>query len=248
MQEYSYYNDNMNLNNYTIKAQEAIQVALKVAEEHQQLAIEPGHLLQAILQTDEHHIGFLLKKLHINQQILTDKLEGAIHSYPKASGQQPYISSDTHTALSKAESYLKVFKDDFIAVEHLLLGLAAGSDKVGNLMKDVGFAEKQLIKAIQELRGSSRVVDPNAEAKYRSIERYSKNLNSLAKAGKIDPVIGRDDEIRRVLQIISRRTKNNPILTRRARRREDSHCRGPSTAHHRRRRTREHQVQNYHCP
>lgn len=202
----------MNLNDYTIKAQEAIQVALKAAEEHQQLAIEPGHLLQAILQTDEYHIGFLLKKLHINQQILTDKLEGAIHSYPKASGQQPYVSNDTHTALSKAESYLKVFKDDFIAVEHLLLGLVAGSDKVGKLMKDVGFVEKQLIKAIQELRGSSRVVDPNAEAKYRSIERYSKNLNNLAKASKIDPVIGRDDEIRRVLQIISRRTKNNPIL------------------------------------
>ena len=199
-------------NNYTIKAQEAIQAAVKVAEEHQQLAIEPGHLLRAILQTDEHNIEFLLKKLNINQQVLTDKLEGAIGSYPKASGQQPYISNDTHTALSKAESYLKVFKDEFIAVEHLLLGLAAGSDKVGSLMKDAGFAEKQLIKAIQELRGGSRATDPNPEAKYRSLERYSKNLNNLAKAAKIDPVIGRDDEIRRVLQIISRRTKNNPML------------------------------------
>lgn len=202
----------MNLNNYTIKAQEAIQAALKVAEEHQQLGIEPGHLLQAILQADEHNIGFLLKKLNINQQLLTDKLTELICTYPKASGQQPYLSNDTHTVLRSAESYLKVFKDEFIAVEHLLLGLVTGHDKVASLMKDAGFAEKQLIKAIQELRGSSRVTDPNAEAKYRSLERYAKNLNALAKAGQIDPVLGRDDEIRRVLQIIARRTKNNPIL------------------------------------
>mgnify|MGYP000480071515 CR=1 FL=1 len=203
----------MNLNNYTIQAQEAIQAALRVAEERQQLGIEPGHLLQAILQADEHNMEFLRKKLNINQQLLTDKLTELIRTYPKASGQQPYLSNDTHTVLRSAESYLKVFKDEFIAVEHLLLGLVTGHDKVASLMKDAGFAEKQLIKAIQELRGSSsRVTDPNAEAKYKSLERYAKNLNALAKAGKIDPVLGREDEIRRVLQIIARRTKNNPIL------------------------------------
>jgi ATP-dependent Clp protease ATP-binding subunit ClpB len=202
----------MNLNNYTIKAQEAIQGAIKAAEDYQQLGIEPGHLLQAILQADEQNIGFLFQKLNINQQALKDRLVELIRSYPKASGQQPYLSNDTQTALKKAEAYLKTFKDEFIAVEHILLGLAAGSEKVAQLMKSMGFEEKQLIKAIQELRGSNRVTDPNAEAKYRSLARYSKDLNALAKAGKIDPVIGRDEEIRRVLQIISRRTKNNPIL------------------------------------
>jgi ATP-dependent Clp protease ATP-binding subunit ClpB len=202
----------MNLNNYTIKAQEAIQGAIKATEDNQQLGIEPGHLLQAILQADEHNISFLFKKLNINQQALKDKLTEVIQTYPKASGQQTYLSNNTQTVLRKAEAYLKTFKDDFIAVEHILLSLVAGSDKVAQLMKSMGVEEKQLIKAIQELRGSNRVTDPNAEAKYRSLARYSKDLNSLAKAGKIDPVIGRDEEIRRVLQILSRRTKNNPIL------------------------------------
>ena len=202
----------MNLNHYTIKAQEAIQSAIKIAEDQQQLAIAPGHLLQAILQTGEHNIAFLFKKLNIEQSLLATKLEAIVRSYPKASGQQPYLANDTNTVLRKAEAYLKHFKDEFIAVEHLLLGLVAGSDKVGTLMKEVGLEEQALIKAIQELRGNSRVTDQNAEAKYRSLERYSKNLNALAKAGKIDPVIGRDEEIRRVLQILSRRTKNNPLL------------------------------------
>ncbi len=202
----------MKLNNYTIKAQEAIQNAVRIAEDLQQLAIEPGHVLQSILQIAEHSVTFLLKKLKVNRALLMHKLYDLISSYPKASGQQPYLSGDSNTALRKAESHLKHFKDEFIAIEHLLLGLAAGSDKVGSLMREVGFEEQSLTKAIQELRGTNRVTDQNAEAKYRSLERYSKNLNELAKAGKIDPVIGRDEEIRRILQILSRRTKNNPLL------------------------------------
>ncbi len=202
----------MNLNNYTIQAQEAIQSALKIAEAHQQLAIEPGHLLKAVLQADGYIIDFLLKKLNADRPLLTRKLAEIINSYPKASGQQPYLANDANIALRKAEAYLKNFKDEFIAVEHLLLGLAAGNDKVGKLMQEIGFEEKYLTKALQELRGTNRVTDQNAEAKYRSLERYSKNLNALAKSGKIDPVIGRDEEIRRVLQIVSRRTKNNPLL------------------------------------
>lgn len=202
----------MHLNNYTIKAQEVIQYALKLAEDHQQLAIEPGHLLQAILQTGEHNIAFLFKKLNVDQVLLANKLDDIVRSYPQASGQQPYLANDTHTALRKAEASLKQFKDEFITVEHLLLGLLAGSDKVGSLMKEVGLGAQALIKAIQELRGNNRVKDQNAEAKYRSLERYAQNLNALAKTGKIDPVIGRDEEIRRVLQILSRRTKNNPLL------------------------------------
>jgi ATP-dependent Clp protease ATP-binding subunit ClpB len=202
----------MNLNNYTIKAQEVVQRALKIAQDQHRLAIEPGHLLQAILQVEGHSIDFLLKKLAINRSLLAHKLDDLVDSYPKASGQQPHLASDSNTALRKAEAYLKDFNDEFIAVEHLLLGLAAGNDKTGSLMREVGFEEKALTKAIQELRGTNRVTDQNAEAKYRSLERYSNNLNVLAKAGKIDPVIGRDEEIRCILQILSRRTKNNPLL------------------------------------
>ena len=202
----------MPLQNYTIKAQEALQEASIIAEQHQQLSIEPGHILQAILKAEEHNIGFLHKKLGINQQLLTTKLAELINKYPKASGPQAYLGNDTHIALRSAESYLTVFKDEFVAVEHLLLGLVAGQDPVAKLMKELGFAEQTLIKAIEELRGSHRVTDHNAENRYRSLERYANNLNALAKAGKIDPVIGRDEQIRRVLQIIARRTKNNPIL------------------------------------
>jgi ATP-dependent Clp protease ATP-binding subunit ClpB len=202
----------MNLKNYTVKAQEAIQAALQLAEERQQLGIEPGHLLQAILQADEQNISFLFNKLQVNQQQLTNQLETILSAYPKASGTQPYLTNDTHAVLSKAASYLKTLQDEFIAVEHLLLGLVTSNNKIAILLREAGLQEKLLIKAIQELRGNSRVTDPNAEVKYRSLERYSKNLNQLAKAGKIDPVIGRDEEIRRVLQIISRRSKNNPIL------------------------------------
>ena len=202
----------MNFNNYTIKAQEALQKAAEVAGGYQQQGIEPGHLLKAVLQSDENMISFVLNKLSINRNQLDSGLETIIQSYPKVSGQQPYLSNDASTVLRKAESYLKEFGDEYVAVEHMLLGLLDGKDKTAQLMKQAGFATKELKLAIQELRGGERVTDQNAEAKYKSLERYSKNLNQLAKAGKIDPVIGRDDEIRRVLQILARRTKNNPIL------------------------------------
>ncbi len=202
----------MNLNNYTIKSQEAIQKATEIALGNEQQAIETGHLLKAILGTDENVISFINKKLNINTALLDSRLNEIIQSYPKISGQQPYLSNATHSALSKATGYLKEFKDDYVAIEHLLLGILAGKDPVGQLMKDVGFVKKDLVKAIQELRGGSTVSDQNAEGKYQSLQRYSINLNELARKGKIDPVIGRDEEIRRVLQILSRRTKNNPML------------------------------------
>ena len=202
----------MNFNNYTIKAQEALQKAAEIASGYQQQGIEPGHLLRAMLQSDENMISFVLNKLSIQRNQLDDELERILQSYPKVSGQQPYLSNDSATVLRKAESYLKEFGDEYVAVEHILLGLLGGKDKAAQLMKQAGFAEKELKLAIQELRGGDRVTDQNAEAKYKSLDRYSKNLNQLAKAGKIDPVIGRDDEIRRVLQILARRTKNNPIL------------------------------------
>lgn len=202
----------MNFEKFTIKSQEALQKSAEIATGAQQLAIEPGHLLKAILETDENVSNFLFKKLNINGGILEAKLGEIINSYPKASGQQPHLSSTTNTVLQNADKELREFKDEFVAVEHLLLALLSVKDKVSTLMKDVGFDKPSLIKAIKELRGGSSVTDQNAEAKYKSLERYSKNLNELAKLGKIDPVIGRDEEIRRVLQILSRRTKNNPIL------------------------------------
>ena len=202
----------MNFDKYTIKSQEALQKAAEIATSNQQQAIEPGHLLRALLASDENVIPYLIKKLNVNRAQLDSRLEEVLSSYPKVSGSQPYLANASAAALQKAETYLKNFNDEFIAIEHILLGLLAGNDKTASLLKDLGINEKHLIAAVKELRGGRNVTDQNAEAKYKSLERYSNNLNELAKKGKIDPVIGRDDEIRRVLQILSRRTKNNPIL------------------------------------
>ena len=202
----------MNFEKYTIKSQEAIQKSAEIAIGGHHQAIEPGHLLKAILTTDENVIGYLIKKLNVNRVLLDSKLDEVLHGYPRVTGQQPYLSSTTNSVLQQAEKELREFKDEFIAVEHLLLAILQTKDKVSSFMKDAGFERTALIKAIKELRGGSSVTDQNAEAKYKSLERYSKNLNDLARKGKIDPVIGRDEEIRRVLQILSRRTKNNPIL------------------------------------
>lgn len=204
----------MDFKKYTIKSQEAIQKAAELAAGNQQQAIEPGHLLKAILLSDENVISFLIKKLSVNKVQFETKLEDIVNGYPKVSGSstQPYLSNDAHSALTKSLEFLKDFKDEYVAIEHIVLGLLAGKDKVASLMKEVGFGKKELIAAIKELRGGNSVTDANAESKYQSLSKYSKNLNELASQGKIDPVIGRDEEIRRVLQILSRRTKNNPIL------------------------------------
>ncbi|MEQ9402365.1 MAG: ATP-dependent chaperone ClpB [Cyclobacteriaceae bacterium] len=202
----------MNFNNYTIKSQEALQKATEIATGNQQQVIETGHLLKAILQSDESLISFLLKKLGVTKGQISSRLEEVVNGYPVVTGGQPYLSNDAAKALQTAEKQLKEFEDEFVAIEHIIIGLVEGNDKVAQLLKDAGFEKKQLIAAIKELRGGEKVTDQNAEAKYRSLDRYSKNLNELAKKGKIDPVIGRDEEIRRVLQILARRTKNNPIL------------------------------------
>jgi ATP-dependent Clp protease ATP-binding subunit ClpB len=203
----------MNFDQYTIKAQEVIQQAAQMAQGNQQQAVETGHVLKAILQEDVSTSGFLMKKQNVNQQRLSQALEAIVNGYPRVSSTQTFLGNDLSAAMTKAQTYLKEFNDEFVSIELLLLGILAGKDGVALLMKDAGFKEKELKEAIKELRGKNNPVkDQNAEAKYRSLERYSKNLNDLARAGKIDPVIGRDEEIRRVLQILSRRTKNNPIL------------------------------------
>jgi ATP-dependent Clp protease ATP-binding subunit ClpB len=202
----------MNFEKFTIKAQEVLQKSAEIAQAQQQQAIEPGHLLKAVLEADENVVPFLLKKLNVNQALLAAKTDELVTGYPKVIGSQAYLSSSTNAILQQAEKELRDFKDEFIAVEHLLLAMVGSKDKASQLLKDAGIERSTLIKAIRELRGGTSVTDQNAEAKYKSLERYSKNLNELARKGKIDPVIGRDEEIRRVLQILSRRTKNNPIL------------------------------------
>ena len=202
----------MNLNNYTIKAQEAIQKASEITSGNQQQAIENAHLLKGMLLVDENVVNYLLKKLNVNINRLNISLDEQIASYPKVSGSNVYLSSDTNSTLQKALSYVKEFKDEFVSVEHLLLAVLAGKDKTAGLLKDFGATEKDLKKAILELRGNNKVNDQNAEATYNSLNKYARNLNEYAESGKLDPVIGRDEEIRRVIQILSRRTKNNPIL------------------------------------
>jgi len=202
----------MNLDKYTSKAQDAIHHAIQIAEENEQLGIEPGHLLKAIMQVDESNLAFLCTKLQVNQSELLAQIDAIIGTYPKASGSQPYVTNNTHAVLNKANTFVKALQDEFLAIEHLLLGLITSSNQVAILLNKLGLYEKNVLEALKALRKNTRVMDKNAETKYRSLERYAKNLNQLAKAGKIDPVIGRDDEIRRVLQIISRRSKNNPIL------------------------------------
>jgi ATP-dependent Clp protease ATP-binding subunit ClpB len=202
----------MNFNNFTIKAQEAIQKASEITSGNQQQAIEPSHILKALLLVDENVVSFLLKKLNVNINHLTESLDKQIESFPKVSGSSIYLSNSSNNAIQKAQSYLKEFKDEFVSVEHLLLGILNAGDKASTLLKDQGVNEKDLKKAIAELRGNSRVTNPNAEATYNALNKYARNLNEYAESGKLDPVIGRDEEIRRVIQILSRRTKNNPIL------------------------------------
>ena len=202
----------MNFNNFTIKAQEAIQKASEIASGNQQQAIENAHLLKGLLLVDENVIHYLLKKLNVNINRLDSQLDELITTFPKVSGSEVYLASSVNSTIQKAQSYLKEFKDEFVSVEHLLLGILAAGDKVSGFLKDSGVNEKDLKKAIVELRGNSRVTDQNAEATYNALNKYARNLNEYAESGKLDPVIGRDDEIRRVIQILSRRTKNNPIL------------------------------------
>ena len=203
----------MNFNQYTIKAQEVIQKAAQIAQGNMQQSVETGHLLKSILEEDASTSSFILNKLNVKQDLLVSRLEGIVNGYPKVSGAQTYLGNDLSAALTKAQNYLKEFNDQFVSIELLYLGLLSGKDTVAALMKETGFKEKELKSTIQELRGKNNPVkDQNAENTYQALARYSKNLNDLARQGKIDPVIGRDDEIRRVLQILSRRTKNNPIL------------------------------------
>ncbi len=204
----------MNLNNFTIKSQETLQKAQQLAFDGQVPSIETGHILKALLEENEEVIDYLLKKNDINLNFLRGKLDEQLSRYPRMTtgeGGQA-LSREANNALLRASSSIKEFKDEFVSVEHLLMGLLSGSDDTANLLKDAGLTGEGLKAAITELRRGTTVKSQNGDAQYHALDRYAKNLNELARQGKLDPVIGRDDEIRRTLHILSRRTKNNPIL------------------------------------
>lgn len=204
----------MNFNNYTIKAQEAIQKASEVARESRRQSIETGHLLKALLTLEESIIPFMLKKLGVNTDFLSQKLEELIEGYPVVEGATggQYLSNALHETLEVANKEAGKLQDEFISLEHLLMALVKSKNGVAKLLKEQGVNEKGLRAVMEEIRGGSKVTDQNPEAKYNALKKYARNLNEMARKGKLDPVIGREDEIRRVIQILSRRTKNNPIL------------------------------------
>ncbi len=202
----------MNFNQFTIKAQEAVQAAQQLAMQNGQQGIETGHLLKGVLEADENVLPYLFKKLSVNSKALESALDAIVLGYPKVSGGQPYLSNAAQQAVSKATQLMSEMKDEFVSIEHLALAILAGSDAVARLLKDSGVNEKDLRAGIAELRKGQRVTSQSSEDTYNALSKYAKNLNEAARLGKLDPVIGRDEEIRRVLQILSRRTKNNPIL------------------------------------
>lgn len=202
----------MNLNNFTIKSQEAVQQAIQLVSGKNQQVIEPSHLLKGVFLTGEDVVNFLFQKLGVNIQNLNVVLDRQIDSYPKVSGGEPYLSRESNAVLQKAIDYCGKMGDQFVSLEHILLALLTEKSTASDILKDAGVTEKELRLAIEELRKGNKVTSQSAEDTYNALNKYAVNLNEKARSGKLDPVIGRDDEIRRVLQILSRRTKNNPIL------------------------------------
>ena len=202
----------MNINSLTIKAQEVLQSAMNLASGNGNQAVEPLHILSAIVAEDDSLGVFLLQKLGVNVGALRSVLKQQIDRLPKVEGGDPYFSRESSAVIQKASDFTKTFGDKYASVEHLLLGIIAEKGEAGRLLKDAGATEKELIAAIKELRKGSTVDSQTSEQEYDALGKYAINLNEQARKGKLDPVIGRDEEIRRVLQILSRRTKNNPIL------------------------------------
>ena len=202
----------MNLNNFTIKSQEAIQQAQQLAHQlgHQQ--IENEHIFKGISTVDENVTPFILKKLGINLGLFNQLLDKTLESFAKVSGGDIMLSREASRSLTEAQSLAKKMNDEYVSIEHLILAIFKSNSKIAQILKDQGASEKGLKSAIEELRQGGRVTSQSAEETYNSLNKFAKNLNELAETGKLDPVIGRDEEIRRILQILSRRTKNNPML------------------------------------
>ena len=202
----------MNFNNFTIKSQEAVQEAVNLVQSRGQQAIEPAHILHGVMKVGENVTNFIFQKLGMNGQQVALVVDKQIDSLPKVSGGEPYLSRESNEVLQKATQYSKEMGDEFVSLEHILLALLTVKSTVSTILKDAGMTEKELRNAINELRKGEKVTSQSSEDNYQSLEKYAINLNEAARSGKLDPVIGRDEEIRRVLQILSRRTKNNPIL------------------------------------
>ena len=202
----------MNMNKFTIKAQEVVQDAVNRVRRQGQQQIEPEHLLAGILKVGEQVTGFLFQKLGVSPDLVQKAVDAQIGSLPKVQGGEPYLSRDANEVLGKAEDIAQKEGDEYVSVEHVLLAILIVDCTASKMLKDMGVSEAELKKAINELRGGGKVTSQNSEDTYQSLSKYARNLVDEARKGKLDPVIGRDDEIRRVLQILSRRTKNNPIL------------------------------------
>lgn len=202
----------MNINKFTIKSQEALQQARQITQSFEQQQIENEHIFKGILEVDENVTPFILKKLNVNVDLFKKILDSTIKNFPKVTGGEIMFSRDASTTISEAEIIAKKMNDEFVSIEHLLLAIFKSKSKVAQILKDQGVTEKDLQTAIEEMRKGERVISASAEETYNALNKYAKNLNELAKSGKLDPVIGRDEEIRRVLQILTRRTKNNPML------------------------------------
>ena len=202
----------MNSNKFTIKSQEALQQAQQIAQSFGQQQVENEHIFKGILEVDENVTPFILKKLNVNVELFKKVLDSTIQSFPKVAGGEIMFSRDAGTAMNEAEIIAKKMNDEFVSIEHLILAIFKSKSKVAQILKDQGVTEKGLQTSIAEIRKGERVTSASAEETYNALNKYAKNLNELARTGKLDPVIGRDEEIRRVLQILTRRTKNNPML------------------------------------
>ncbi len=202
----------MNFNNYTIKSQETVQLAQQITQEYSHNQIENEHFFKALLQVDENVLPFILKKLNVNIDLISSILDQQLQSFSKVNGADILLSREATKTLNEASIIAKKMNDEYVSVEHLILAIFNSKSQIAQLLKDQGIHQKSLQAAIEELRKGNRVTSQSAEESYNSLNKYAKNLNQLAQDGKLDPVIGRDEEIRRLLQILSRRTKNNPIL------------------------------------
>jgi len=202
----------MNFSNYTIKSEEAIQRAQQIAQSHEHPQIENAHILQALFEVDENVLPFILNKLGLNTALIKNTLNAIISSYPKVEGGELRLSQQASQSLNKAAAIAQKMKDEYISIEHLLLAILEAKDDTGRMLRESGINKKELMSAIQELRKGQKVNSQSQEDTYNSLEKYANNLNRLVNEGKLDPVIGRDEEIRRILQILSRRSKNNPML------------------------------------
>jgi ATP-dependent Clp protease ATP-binding subunit ClpB len=203
----------MRLDKFTLRAQEAIQAAIELAERNHNQQVEPEHLLAAMLEQPEGIVRPLLGKLAVNHPVLLNDVQAAIARFPRVEGGQQYLSPRLNQLFTNAQKQAEKAKDEFVSTEHLLVAIAEEKDgEGGKILRQHGVKRDDLLKVIEQTRGGSRITDQNAEDNYQALSKYAKDLTDLARKGKLDPVIGRDDEIRRTIQVLSRRTKNNPVL------------------------------------